>query len=175
MVFIHTVVSAAFRLKRICEIYSKVLGTEEALHVRLHTDCCTTTERFVLLKLCLYVPASQYTMRKRTGVRRSTLGAATQPISPQESWHSLAGETASKVLQSASLDGPLISCPLPRVGCWGSLLAACTSRARRRPPSGAATWRVQCRLESEQPERSDRNTLPPYQHNKGQHLKSQQE
>lgn len=165
MVFTHTVVSAALRLKRICEIYAKVLGTEEALHVRLHTDCCTTTERFVPLKLCLYLSASQYTMRKRTGVRRSTPGAATQPISPQGSWHSMAGETASKLLQSASLDEPLISCPLPCVGCWGSLLAGCTSLAQRRPPSGAATWRVQCRLESEQPERSDRNTRP-YQHNR---------
>lgn len=109
--------------------------------------------------------ASQCIMRKRTGVRRSTLGAATQPISPPESWRSLAGETASEVLESASLDEPLISCPLPPVGCWGSLLAGCTLLARRRPPSGAATWRVQCRLESEQPERSDGITRP-YQHNR---------
>lgn len=34
----HLVQSVDFRLKRICEIYSKVLGTEEALHVCLHTE-----------------------------------------------------------------------------------------------------------------------------------------
>lgn len=44
IVFFHIVVSAAFRLKRICEIYSKVLGTEEALHVRLRADHCATAE-----------------------------------------------------------------------------------------------------------------------------------
>lgn len=45
----HTLVSAAFRLQRICDIYSKVLGTEEALHVGLHADPCATA---VLTESC---------------------------------------------------------------------------------------------------------------------------
>lgn len=91
----HAVVCAAFRLKRICEIYSKVLGTEEALHVRLQADHCAAADWFVRFTLCLLLCISRCTMRRRTGVRRSTLGAATQPISPQESWHSLAGNSLS--------------------------------------------------------------------------------
>lgn len=53
VVFMHTVVSAAFRLKRICDIYSKVLGTEEALHVGLRADPCDTAAP-VLTESCFW-------------------------------------------------------------------------------------------------------------------------
>lgn len=45
----HALVPAAFRLQRICDIYSKVLGTEEALHVGLHADPCAAA---VLTESC---------------------------------------------------------------------------------------------------------------------------
>lgn len=67
-------------------------------------------------------------------------------------------EVLKKSINGDKLDVPLIFCPLPCVGCWGSLLAGYTLQAQRRPPSGVATWRVRCRLESEQPERSDHET-----------------
>lgn len=44
---------AAFRLQRICDIYSKVLGTEEALHVGLHADPCATVAP-VLTESCFW-------------------------------------------------------------------------------------------------------------------------
>lgn len=91
--------------------------------------CCA--DWVVLLKLCLLLCISQCTMRKRTGVRRSTLGAATQPITPRESWHSLGGKSLSffnmttskfhnykvsilKSLINGKLHECLMFCPLQR-------------------------------------------------------------
>jgi len=88
-----------FRLKKICEIYSRVLGTEEALHVSLDTDfstdshSCRGTASLVKLFMCPLVSVSRCTTRRRTGVKRSTPGAATRHISPQESLPSLAGKS----------------------------------------------------------------------------------
>lgn len=76
-----------FRLKKICEIYSRVLGSEEALHVSVKVLT-------PVLLCCIphwLVFTSRCTTRRRTGVRRSTPGAATQLISPQGSSLSMAG------------------------------------------------------------------------------------
>ncbi|XP_061647755.1 amine oxidase [flavin-containing] isoform X1 [Phyllopteryx taeniolatus] len=68
------------------------------------------------------------TMRRRTGVKRSTREGATRPTSRQAS--------------SPSSEG-----------CCGSRWAGCTSPAPRPPPSGVATWRAPSRLERGRPER----------------------
>lgn len=91
----------AFRLKKICEIYSRVLCSEEALHVSLDTDQYTylhsysgtasLVKPFTCPLVCVCV--SRCTTRRRTGVRRSTLGAATRPISPRESLPSMASKS----------------------------------------------------------------------------------
>ena len=42
-------------------------------------------------------------MRRRTGVKRSTLGAATQPISPQESLPSMASRSCTHTVNTHTI------------------------------------------------------------------------